>query len=147
MRTDDAHVGTMTTLDSAGWAAFRARPDGIVTRLVFDASTWGELGKNRWLLVWLVPYTPTRFEALCDGLFGARAPEGVDVTLRASSGAFREKVVLVRATGQDRARSMATRRFVESLLDEVGTAAPALLYGPTSCRIARSWTSLRGSWT
>ncbi len=112
-----ADGGVGKTLDKRGWAAFRKNPKlGVVTRLVLDASVWAAWGGNRWVRAWMVPYSRQTFEVLCDGLFVRSAPTRVDLSLRASTGAYGVRMLVVRATGQGRDRSESTRRIVENSL-------------------------------
>lgn len=114
---DPAQMGVTTRLDADGWRAFRKDGKGVVIRLVLDASRWARFGKNRWLRAWMVPYAKETFGPLCDRLFGRSTPAGVDLSLRASTGAYGARLVVVRATGQDRERGERARSFVETALD------------------------------
>ncbi len=116
IRTGGDQASEVQTLNGDDWRALQASGEGIVTRLVIDASLWRSAGKNRWIRAWMIPYAATTFGPLCDELFGGAVPAGVDLGLRASSGAFGARVVLVRATGLERDLSEQTRFFVEEAL-------------------------------
>ncbi len=116
--------GEVNTLDAAQWRRFRRNPSGAITSLVFDAARWSKYGRNRWLGVWMMPYTSATFGLLCKQLF-VRPLRGVDLTLRASSGAYGARLIIIRATGQDhiiratgqdKKLSDRTRHFVERAL-------------------------------
>ena len=107
--------GEVTTLDAAQWRRFRRNPSGAITSLVFDAAEWSKYASNRWLSVWMMSYTAATFGPLCRQLL-LRPPRGVDLTLRASSGAYAARIVVIRATGQGRDLNDRTRHFVERAL-------------------------------
>lgn len=107
--------GEIITLDATQWRRFRRKPSGAITSLVFDAAEWSKYAGNRWLSVWMVPYTAATFGPLCKQLL-QRPLRGVDLTLRASSGAYGARIVVIRATGQGQNLSDRMRHFVERAL-------------------------------
>ncbi len=118
VRTGDFHEGEAETLKGEAWQRFRETPNGVVLRLVIDASKWFPFGQNRWLRAWMVPYhTKERFGVLCDELFGREELKDVDYSVRASRDAHGGRVMVVRASGQDRQLSETARLVVEKAFE------------------------------
>lgn len=117
--TGDGAQSAPETLEGKAWRAFQKSPDGIVTSLTIDATRWDRYADERWLRAWMLPYSRETFEALCTGVFGGKAPARVDVSVRVSTGGYATRLIVIRATGQTRARSEAARRFVQVMLNKI----------------------------
>lgn len=116
--TDGEQAGQTVTLDKNQWKFFQGGGAGVVTRVVLDASLWAAVSGNRWLRAWMVPYAPETFGPLCDELFGGAIPDKVDLGLRASTGAYGARLVVVRATGQGDDASERTRVLVSAAIEK-----------------------------
>jgi hypothetical protein len=118
VRTGPDDAGTTETLDASAWKAFREQGGGVITEIVIDASRWVDQAKERWLRVWMLPYSREDHAVLCRSLFDKKAPAKVDVSLRVSSGAYGEALMVLRVSGQGEDKSEAARTFVTKAIND-----------------------------